>query len=199
MLTVGSDCAIGKKTVALELDLEARGRGGGRVFVPTGQTGVAIAGWGIAVDAVVADFIAGAAEGLVVEGARRGGELLLVEGQGALLHPRTRASRSGSSTAPRRTFVLCHQAGETRGRGLARPPAPPLAELIELYERIALPVRPARVGAIALNTRGSTTGGARGDRGAAEQRPGYPRATRCASARAAARRVVTARVPVRKT
>jgi len=69
VLTVGSDCAIGKMTVALELDLEARRRGAESIFVPTGQTGIAIAGWGISVDAVVADFIAGAAERLVVEGA----------------------------------------------------------------------------------------------------------------------------------
>src|SRR5262249_18526461 len=87
VLTVGSDCAIGKMTVSLELDREARGRGVKSVFVPTGQTGIAIAGWGIAVDAVVADFIAGAAEALVVEGHERGGELLWVEGQGAILHP----------------------------------------------------------------------------------------------------------------
>ena len=79
--TVGSDCAIGKKTMALELDLEARRRGLDSVFVPTGQTGIAIAGWGIAVDSVVSDFVAGAAERLVVEGASRG-DLLWVEGQG---------------------------------------------------------------------------------------------------------------------
>ena len=82
VLTVGSDCAIGKKTVAVELDLEARRRGLSSVFVPSGQTGIAIAGWGIAVDAVVADFLAGAVERLVVEGAERGGKLLFVEGQG---------------------------------------------------------------------------------------------------------------------
>src|SRR5881398_2446145 len=87
VLTVDSDCAIGKMTVALELDLEARRRGLASVFVPTGQTGMVIAGWGIAVDAVVADFIAGAAERLVVEGHARGGELLWVEGQGSLTHP----------------------------------------------------------------------------------------------------------------
>src|SRR5207253_5155108 len=87
VLTVGSDCAIGKMTVSLELDLEARRRGLASVFVPTGQTGIAIAGWGISVDAVVADFLAGAAERLVVAGAARGGDLLWVEGQGALLHP----------------------------------------------------------------------------------------------------------------
>src|SRR5256885_1937121 len=69
VLTVGSDCAIGKMTVSLELDREAQKRGLRSVFVPTGQTGIAIAGWGISVDAVVSDFLAGAAERLVVEGA----------------------------------------------------------------------------------------------------------------------------------
>ena len=87
ILMVGSDCAIGKMTVALELDREAKARGFRSEFIPTGQTGIAIAGWGISVDAVVADFIAGAAEQLVLEGVRRGGEVLLVEGQGSLLHP----------------------------------------------------------------------------------------------------------------
>jgi uncharacterized NAD-dependent epimerase/dehydratase family protein len=91
VLTVGSDCAIGKMTVSLELHLEALRRGLASQFVPTGQTGIAIAGWGIAVDAVVADFMAGAAEQLVLEGVRRGGEVLWVEGQGSLIHPSTRA------------------------------------------------------------------------------------------------------------
>ena len=58
VLTVGSDCAIGKMTVSLELDRAAAARGIASRFVPTGQTGIAIAGWGIAVDAVVSDFIA---------------------------------------------------------------------------------------------------------------------------------------------
>ena len=60
VLTVGSDCAVGKKTVAVELDMAARARGLRSVFVPTGQTGIMIAGWGIAVDAVVSDILAGA-------------------------------------------------------------------------------------------------------------------------------------------
>src|SRR2546430_877107 len=99
---------------ALELDLEARRRGLRSVFVPTGQTGIAIAGWGISVDAVVADFIAGAAERLVVEGARRGGELLWVEGQGSLVHPVYSGVTLGlyHGCAPH-GFVLCHLAGST--------------------------------------------------------------------------------------
>src|SRR5207248_6826222 len=88
VLTVGSDCGVGKMTVSLELDAELRRRGVASAFVPTGQTGIAIAGWGISVDAVVADFIAGAAERLVVEAVERGGtEIRIVEGQGSLVHP----------------------------------------------------------------------------------------------------------------
>jgi len=155
VLTVGSDCAIGKMTVALELDLEARRRGRRSVFVPTGQTGIAIAGWGIAVDAVVADFIAGAAERLVVEGARRG-DLLWVEGQGSILHPVYSGVTLGlyHGSAPH-LLVLCHESGrdEIEGAGGGPHPIPPLRDLVELHERLALPVRPACVAAIALNTR----------------------------------------------
>ena len=155
VLTVGSDCAIGKKTVALELDLEARRRGLRSQFVPTGQTGIAIAGWGIAVDAVISDFLAGAAEQLVLEGHRRGGEeLLVVEGQGSLVHPAYAGVTLGllHGSAPH-ALVLCHLAGATEIEGYPGHPLTSLPELIDLYERSSLPVRRARVAAIALNTR----------------------------------------------
>ena len=154
MLTVGSECAIGKMTVSLELDRAARARGLASRFVPTGQTGIAIAGWGIAVDAVVSDFIAGAAERLVVEGHERGGELLLVEGQGALLHPAYSGVTLGliHGSAPH-AFVLCHLAGQTEVEGYPGHAIPSLPELVELHERISLPARKAKVAAIALNTR----------------------------------------------
>jgi uncharacterized NAD-dependent epimerase/dehydratase family protein len=153
VLTVGSDCAIGKKTVAVELDLEARQRGLESVFVPTGQTGIAIAGWGIAVDAVVADFLAGAAERLVVEGAERGGKLLFVEGQGSLVHPMYSGVTLGlvHGSAPH-AFVLCHRAGETEIEGAPGHPIPPLSELVELHARMSLPARRAEVACVALNT-----------------------------------------------
>jgi uncharacterized NAD-dependent epimerase/dehydratase family protein len=153
VLTVGSDCAIGKKTVAVELDLEARSRGLDSVFVPTGQTGIAIAGWGIAVDAVVSDFLAGAAEWLVVEGARRGGKLLFVEGQGSLVHPLYSGVTLGlvHGSAPH-AFVLCHAAGASEIEGCPGHPIPPLPELIDLHERISLPARKAAVACIAVNT-----------------------------------------------
>jgi uncharacterized NAD-dependent epimerase/dehydratase family protein len=181
VLTVGSDCAIGKMTVSLELDLEARRRGVTSVFVPTGQTGIAIAGWGISVDAVVADFIAGAAERLIVEGSRRGGDrpeqLLWVEGQGALLHPVYSGVTLGlyHGSVPHK-LVLCHQAGHTEIEGAGGGPhlIPPLRELVELHERIALPARPARVVAVALNTRELDESGALSAIAAAEVETGLP-------------------------
>jgi uncharacterized NAD-dependent epimerase/dehydratase family protein len=175
VLTVGSDCAIGKMTATCELDLEARGRGLRSVFVPTGQTGIAIAGWGIAVDAVVSDFLAGAAERLVVEGARRG-DLLWVEGQGAILHPIYSGVALGlmHGSAPH-LYVLCHEVGRTTVEGDAtRSPIPSLAELVELHERMSLKLRPAKVACIALNTAFVGEDEAREAIAAAEDETGLP-------------------------
>jgi uncharacterized NAD-dependent epimerase/dehydratase family protein len=175
VLTVGSDCAIGKMTVALELDRETNRRGLRSIFVPTGQTGIAIAGWGISVDAVVSDFTAGAAERLVVEGVERGGEILWVEGQGALLHPAYSGVTLGlvHGSAPH-AFVLCHQAGTSEIEGYPGHPLRSLPELVELHERIALPRRPAKVAAIALNTRDLDVAEAQAAIAAAEAETGLP-------------------------
>jgi uncharacterized NAD-dependent epimerase/dehydratase family protein len=175
VLTVGSDCAIGKKTVAVELDRAARERGLQSVFVPTGQTGIAIAGWGIAVDAVVSDFLAGAAEWLVLEGARRGGKLLFVEGQGSLVHPAYSGVTLGlmHGSAPH-AYVLCHRAHATEVDSYPGHPLPPLRELVELHARASLPARPARVAAIALNTRGLDEDAARTAVAEAAEETGLP-------------------------
>jgi uncharacterized NAD-dependent epimerase/dehydratase family protein len=177
VLTVGSDCAIGKMTVSCELDLEARRRGLRSVFVPTGQTGMAIAGWGIAVDAVVSDFLAGAAERLVVEARERGGDLLWVEGQGSLLSPVYSGVTLGlyHGSVPH-LLVLCHEVGRTEieGAGGGPHPIPSLSELVELHERVALPIRPARVAAVALNTRSVGDAEARAAIAAAEAETGLP-------------------------
>jgi uncharacterized NAD-dependent epimerase/dehydratase family protein len=150
--SVGSDTVIGKKVVTLELDRAARERGERSVYVPTGQTGVAIAGWGIAVDHVISDYVAGAGERLVKEGSARG-DLLFVEGQGGLFHPAYSAVTLGllHGSAPD-LLVLVHKAGATALRNYPDLPIPPLPELIAAYERAAAPVRPARVAAVALNT-----------------------------------------------
>jgi D-glutamate N-acetyltransferase len=175
VLTVGSDCAIGKMTATCELDLEARRRGLRSVFVPTGQTGIAIAGWGISVDAVVSDFLAGAAERLVVEGARRG-DLLWVEGQGAILHPIYSGVTLGliHGSAPH-LYVLCHEVGRTTVDGDAtHSPIPGLAELVDLHERMSLRLRPAKVVCVALNTSRVDEDDARAAIVAAEQETGLP-------------------------
>jgi uncharacterized NAD-dependent epimerase/dehydratase family protein len=175
VLTVGSDCAIGKMTATCELDLEARKRGLRSVFVPTGQTGIAIAGWGISVDAVVSDFLAGAAERLVVEGAEKG-DLLWVEGQGAILHPIYSGVTVGlmHGSAPH-LYVLCHEVGRTVVEG--DPTASPiqsLSELIDLHERMSLKLRSAKVAAIALNTSSVSEEEARSAITAAEEETGLP-------------------------
>jgi uncharacterized NAD-dependent epimerase/dehydratase family protein len=175
VLTVGSDCAIGKKTVAVELDRAARRRGLKSVFVPTGQTGIWIAGWGIAIDAVVSDFLAGAAERLVVEGADRGGELLWVEGQGSLVHPAYSGVTMGlMHGATPHAYVLVHKALATHTEGYPEHPLRPLPELIELHERASLPLRPAKVVAIALHTGGLDEDEARQEIAAVAGETGLP-------------------------
>ena len=156
ILTVGSDCNVGKMTAQLQLRDELVRRGLRARFVATGQTGIFIEGWGIAVDAVVADFVAGAAEQLVLQGAA-GADVVLVEGQGSLIHPGYSGVTLGllHGSCPD-ALILCHQAtrdyiGDYHGREpWVR--IPPLAELVEIYERAAAPVRPTKVIGICLNT-----------------------------------------------
>ena len=143
-------------SVALELDRGARERGLSSVFVPTGQTGIAIAGWGIAVDAVVADFIAGAAERLVVEGAEPRRPPL---GRRAGLARASRLLRGHARPLPRERAALPRPLPPGRATSTSRDlPAHPDSRrcptLVELHERIALPARPAQGGRrLALNTR----------------------------------------------
>lgn len=155
VLTVGSDCALGKMTVCLELDAEARRRGLPSVFVPTGQTGIAIAGWGIAVDEVVSDFIAGATERLVMEGHERGGDgaILWIEGQGSLNHPYYSGVTLGllHGSAPH-ALVFVHEPGRQTIDGDPRYSIPSITELIDDQVRMARHVRPAPVVAVSLKT-----------------------------------------------
>jgi len=173
--SVGSDVAIGKKAVTVELDAVARARGLRSVYVPTGQTGIAIAGWGMAVDHVLSDYVAGAAERLVDEGAERG-DLLFVEGQGSLFHPAYSAVTLGLlHGASPDLLILAHRAGATRFEGYPDVPLPSLRELIDAYESICRPLRPARVAAVALNTsRLAGDGEARAAIAAVEDETGLP-------------------------
>jgi uncharacterized NAD-dependent epimerase/dehydratase family protein len=155
VLTVGSDCAVGKLTTAMELVRGLEDEGVKASLVPTGQTGILLAGWGIAVDAVKSDFVAGAAEALVLEAARHGSDVLVVEGQGALTHPGYSGVTLGLlHGATPRGMILCHEAGRRRHSGSEYDwtELPGLGELLELYETAAAWVRPARVVGVALDT-----------------------------------------------
>jgi len=158
VLTVGSDAAVGKMTASLEIVAALRRMGERAEFVATGQTGIAIAGGGIAVDAVVADFIAGAAELMVCDAAERA-DWVVVEGQGSLTHPGFSGVTLGllHGTAPD-VMVLCHEAMRRSVKGYDdRQPLRTLREYVRLYEDAASWRRPsgyppARVVAVALNT-----------------------------------------------
>jgi uncharacterized NAD-dependent epimerase/dehydratase family protein len=153
VLTVGSDCNVGKMTVAIELQRELERRGARAAFVATGQTGIFIADRGVAVDAVPADFVAGVVEDLVVEAAADH-DVVVVEGQGALHHPGYSGVTLGllHGACPR-AMVLCHHAGRTTMRSApGEPIIPPLRELVEVYERAAAWVHPSQVIAVALDT-----------------------------------------------
>ncbi len=170
VLTVGTDCSVGKMTTTMELVRAARDRGVDARAVPTGQTGIMLEGWGIAVDRTVSDFTAGAAERLVRAGAgersrdRPGADplpppaepdLLVVEGQGSIAHPAYSAVTCGilHGAAPD-ALVLCHRAGRERVHGYEDTPLPSPTEYADLYESMADPVHAADVVAGALNTAG---------------------------------------------
>jgi uncharacterized NAD-dependent epimerase/dehydratase family protein len=155
VLTVGTDCNVGKMTAQLQLVRRLTERGIRTRFVATGQTGIMIEGWGIAVDAVVADFIAGAAERLVLEGSKNA-DVVLVEGQGSINHPGYSGVTLGllHGACPD-ALILCHQSsrqyiGDYREATWLR--IPPLTEYIRLYESIGSTVHPTKVIGISLNT-----------------------------------------------
>lgn len=150
ILTVGSDCRVGKMLSGIEITNAARERGLNAEFCPTGQNGIMVWGWGIAVDAVVSDFTAGAAEQIVLEGAKNH-DLLIVEGQGSLVHPGysgvTLSLLHGSMPD---AMIFCHQPSR---KEVARytVPLPSISEMIRHYEMLTAPIKPAKVIGLALN------------------------------------------------
>lgn len=153
LLMVGNDCAVGKMTVALELVGAAAEKGTKARFVPTGQTGIMIAGWGISVDRVISDFAPGATEQLVLYAAHEGADLIVVEGQGSINHPAyapvTLALMTGS--APDGLVLVCDPT-RTHIESFETPTLSYRA-LIEIHETLLGTIKPAKVIGIALNTR----------------------------------------------
>lgn len=151
LVTVGSDCNVGKMTAALELHRAALAGGIRSRFVATGQTGILIEGRGLAVDRMISDFAAGAVESMVLEAAE-GAEVVMVEGQGSIFHPGysgvTLSLLHGASPG---AMVLCHQPSRTEIRQGGNP-IPGYADMVRAYETAASWVRPSRVIGICVNT-----------------------------------------------
>lgn len=161
LLTVGTDCSVGKMYATLALRDALRARGVAADFRATGQTGILIAGEGVPLDAVVADFISGAIERLAP--ARHDGGWDVIEGQGSLFHP----SFAGVSTgllhgAQPAAIVLCHDPSRPRMRGLPHYPLPDLAECLAANLQVARLTSPdVQAVGVALNTSKLEEGAAR--------------------------------------
>jgi uncharacterized NAD-dependent epimerase/dehydratase family protein len=174
LLTVGTDCALGKKYTALVLAREFSKRGVAAEFRATGQTGIMIAGRGIPMDAVVSDFLAGAAELLSPDAPADHWDV--VEGQGSLFHPAYAAVSLGllHGTQPD-VIIACHQVGRERMLGWDDVPVPDLPETIDLNLRLARRTNPAvRCSGVSLNTASLTDAEARAVLASESRRLGLP-------------------------
>ena len=150
--TVGQDCNVGKMVVSVELTAALRRAGHDAKFVATGQTGIMIEGDGCPIDAVVVDFVNGAAEKQVL--ANQQHEILLIEGQGSIVHPRYSAVTLGllHGCAPD-GLILCYESGRSHIAGMEHVPLTPLHRLKFLYETMASEIHPCRVIGVGMNSR----------------------------------------------
>ncbi|GAB4229852.1 MAG: DUF1611 domain-containing protein [Stanieria sp.] len=154
ILTVGTDMAVGKMSTSLELHRTAQRQGIKAQFMATGQGGLMIAGQGIPLDAIRVDFAAGAVEQTVIKLGKEC-DLLIVEGQGSLLHPGSTATLPLLRGSQPTGLILVHRAGQTHIRDFPDIPIPSLPEVIELYESVASAAGTfgkIKVKAVALNT-----------------------------------------------
>lgn len=154
ILTVGTDAAVGKMTVSLELAKAAREKKYSAEFVATGQTGMMISGDGIPIDAITGDFMAGAIEQQLVKVSKKKCDFAFVEGQGSILHPGWSGVTLGlyHGSLPHK-LILCHKAGNKHLKN-TRVEIESLKQFIKVYEDISLPLRKAKVVGIGLNTMG---------------------------------------------
>ncbi len=177
VLVVGSDCATGKMTAALELDREAQRRGLSSAFVATGQTGIMVSGRGLPVDRIISDFVAGMVEKMVLDFTNEY-DWAFVEGQGALNHPGYSPVTLGliHGSMPD-AMIFCHKAGAVTIEGYDHCRLPSLSRMIQINEDTVSwirPERPCKVAGLALITYGLSDEQARDALKSAEDETGLP-------------------------
>ena len=150
--TVGQDCSVGKMLASVELTLALKKRGHDAKFIATGQTGIMIEGDGCPVDCVVSDFVNGAVEKLIL--ANQHHDILLIEGQGSLSHPRYSAVTLGllHGCIPQ-GMILVYEAGRKNVHGMDYIPLVPLKKIVEVNEMMASLAFPSKVIGVAMNSR----------------------------------------------
>jgi uncharacterized NAD-dependent epimerase/dehydratase family protein len=150
--TVGHDCSVGKMVVSLEVANGLKARGEDAAFVATGQTGIMVAGSGLPLDCIVADFVAGGAEQLVLDNQHHA--ILLVEGQGSLVHPSYSGVTLGllHGCLPH-ALILVFEAGRDTVGGLEHVDIPGLSRIRELFETLASIHQPCVTLGVAMNPR----------------------------------------------
>ncbi len=152
VLTIGQDCSIGKMVAAMEMTHELKRRKIDAKFVATGQTGIMVEGDGCPIDCVVSDFVSGAVEKLILN--RQQHEVLIIEGQATIAHPRYSCVSTGLLHGSRpHAMVMVYEPGRTHVHGMPHVPLATVERTIENYENLAALMQPSKVVAIAMNSR----------------------------------------------
>lgn len=171
--TVGQDCCVGKMVVAIELAMGMQRQGVDAKFVATGQTGILVEGEGCPVDCVVSDFVSGAVEKLVL--ANQHHEMMFIEGQGSLAHPRYSAVTLGILHGCRpHGMVLCYEVGRENVSHMDHIPLKSLSELRDVYETMAGLMMPSKVIGVAMNSRNVSADAAERERQRVRSELGLP-------------------------
>ncbi len=173
ILTVGADCNIGKMTTMLQVYNEFKRRGFNSDFIGTGQTGIMISGKGIAVDAIISDYIAGCIEKCIDASDAEGAEYIFVEGQGALTHQGYSGVTFGlmHGTMPDAMIMCVQPTRLVDDYGL---PIPEIKKLIDLHEQVIEFFRPTKVVGIGINSIGLTDAQSQDEAKKLEDRTGLP-------------------------
>lgn len=152
IITVGNDCSLGKMVTSLEIARSLKRSGVDAKFVATGQTGILIEGDGIPIDAVVGDYINGAAEKLILQNQHH--DILIIEGQGSIVHPRYSAVTLGllHGTLPH-GMIMCYEVGREYVHNMRGIKIPQLEVVVRLFEEMASVMFPSKVIGFALNSK----------------------------------------------